>query len=267
MWRKLFFDENFDRATRNILQSGIGKVDTGSGLIVPVNIAMGYDSNWLFSGYTTSLRDCRLWHSIMFNHYNIVPEFCKLRCYKVVIKVRNFLEAMQLYGLMCSSACINAETAPIHGKVGMDERSYSDGTFNGFVYCDGLEDALEKYQMMRKLVDENMEGGENINIIVKRSCTEFEKRFGPTDNEFWQKMTKQELNIQHRIEDMFAPEWSSSVQPDWLKNKIIYRFIEWANKIGDKSWIGVYGPDTLTMKAVTYHHLAKGDIENGSSKD
>lgn len=268
MWHNLYFNEAFDNATKKVLTSGLGAIDHGTGLIVPTNNYMAYESNWLFAGYTTSLRDCRLWHSIMFNCYGLVPSFCKLRCYKVVVKVRNFREMMQFYGLMNSHPCINCAASPLHGKVGKDERYYSSGFFNGFVYCDGLEDALDKYQIVRKLIDDHIEGGQDIPVIVKRSCTEFEKSCGPTDGKFWQEMSKDEVQLQRRIEDMYQPQLTSAVQPDWLKNKIIAGFVRWANTVGDKSWIGFYHDrDNITVKAVTYHHLIEGDKQNGTSKN
>lgn len=270
MWRNLWFNEQVDNAIRSILASGGAYIDHDTGLIKPKLRQMSYDGNWLFSGYTTSLRDCYLWHQVMFNGFGIVPEFCHQRCYKVVVNVRNFLEAMQFYGLMNSSGCIRAEICPIHGKVGMDERHYSNGAFNGFVYCDGLEQGLEKYLIIRDLVDNHMPNGKDIPIILKRSCTEFERKFGPTDNEFWKAMPKEHLELQRRLEDIFDGVWTSSVQPDWMKNKITLKLAQWANAHGDKSWVKFFGEDFLTMKAVTYHNLAqdtnqKEIEENGSS--
>lgn len=273
MWRKLWFNDKVEGAIRQIIASGSAYIDHDTGLIKPSKKQMSYDGNWLFSGYTTSLRDCYLWHQIMFNHFNIVPEFCHQRCYKVVVKVRNFLEAMQFYGLMYSSGCLRAECCPIHGKVGMDERSYSDAPFNGFVYCDGLMQGLEKYDIIREMIDKHMPDGSNIQVILKRSCTEFERAYGPTNSKFWAEMPQEHLELQHRLEDIFDGVWSSSIQPDWLKNKIIYKLARWANAHGDKSWIDYFGSgDFMTMKAVTYHHLAEsyspkieGDKENGSS--
>lgn len=255
MWRKLWFNEQIDGTIRNLISSDVVKIDPGTGLLTASHKAMQYDANWLFCGYTTSLRDCYLWHQIMFRHFGVVPEFCHQRCYKVVVKVRNFMEAMQFYGVMNASGCIRGECCNLHGKVGIDERHYSSGHFNAFIYCDGLEQGLEKYQIVRELVDQNMPDGENIPVILKRSCTEFERQFGPTDNDFWKEMPKEHVKLQRHIEDIFQGEMGSSVQPDWLKNKIILKFIKWANATGDKSWIEWVGKDFLTVHAYTYHHL------------
>jgi len=142
----------------------------------------------------------------------------------------------------------------LQGKVGKDERDYTDGHFNGFIYCDGLEDARKKYALVRKLVDEHVADGKNIPIIIKRTCTEMERKHGPTDGEFWQSMTQDELDLQRLLEDIYAGLKHSSVQSDWLQNKVITDMMRWANMVGDKSWMQHFAcEDFLTMKAVTYH--------------
>lgn len=266
MWRKLYFqNEQFDIGIRQLLRSGVVHVNHDTGLIEPTGNSMNYDSNWLFFGRTTALRDCFLWHQVMFNHFNqFVPEFCKLRCYKVVIKVRNFLEAIQFYNAIHAGPLARADLTLIHGKVGIDERYYTDGHFNGFVYCDGLEDALEKYEAVRELVNTQILNGSSIPIIIKRSCTEFEKAHGPTDNEFWNTVTPDERDFQSHIEDIFVRQTVCPAQPDWLKNRTITKMVKWANTVGDKSWIDYFGLDFLTMKAVTYHET---NPSNNSSPD
>lgn len=266
MWRTLYFQNpQFEQGIQRILTSGMGYIDHDTGLIRFQNKAMQPSSNWLFFGYTTALRDCFLWHSIMFNHFHLVPEFCRLRCYKVVVKVRNFIEAIKFRNVMLSAPLIRADLVPMHGKVGMDERWYSSGSFNGFVYCDGLNDALEKYQAVRELVSTQL--SPDIEVIIKRTCTEFEREYGPTDSPFWQSISQEDLDLQHHLEDIMEHQQSSAVQPDWVVNKTIARFAKWANSFGDKSWIEYFGQDFLTMKAVTYHHLIdnrKGESTDGS---
>lgn len=253
MWRKLWFDDKYENAIRTILRKRLGRFDANRQLIVPAGEDMLFDTNWLFCGNTVASRDCYLWHSIMFEHFNLVPEYCKLHCYKVVVKVRNFAEAFQFFNLLNASAAIEANLCSIHGKCGIDSRHYTHGHFNGFVYCHGLEEALKKYKIIRRLVNEHLDDGENINVIVKRSCTEFEQQFGPTDNEFWNKITPEEADLERRLRDIFVGFWTAAVQPDWLKNKTFLTWAKWANSVGDTSWVDVFGKDFLTMSAVTYH--------------
>jgi hypothetical protein len=258
MWRELFFqNEKFEQGVQRCLRSGVAYLNHESGLIeVNNNAGADYNTNWLYTGQTTSLRDCYLWFSVMFSGFDLVPEFCRLRCYKVVTKVRNFREAMQFHNAILAGPLTTGDLTPLHGKVGIDERFYSDGHFNGFVYCDGLEDALKKYEVVRKLVDTHIPNGKDINVIIKRSCTEFERKYGATDQPFWQSMSEEDLDVQRRIEDIVKSQQSGTGQPDWLKNKIISKMVKWANICGDKSWVDYFDAgDFLTMKAVTYHNI------------
>ena len=260
MWRELLFlNKKVDQGVRRALTTGLVRINPDTKLIdlSPNAHAMGFDSNWLFFGHNTALRDCFMWHTIMFNCFDsFVPEFCKLRCYKVVIKCRNFLDAMNFRNAALAVPHTIGALVPLQGKVGKDERDYTDGYFNGFIYCDGLEDAHEKYAVVRQLLDEHVTDGKNINAIIKRTCTEFEQKHGPTDGEFWQSMTQEELDFQHLLEDIFEGIKRSSTQSDWIQNKVISDMVRWANTLGDKSWMKYFGcEDILTMKAVTYHEV------------
>lgn len=272
MWRELvFFNKEIERGIRKTLMSGLVRIDPGTGLIdlSPQAYAMHYDGNWLFFGHNTALRDCFTWHRLWFNCFNdFVCDFCKLRCYKVVIKTRNFIDAMRFRNAVLAVPHVLGGLTPIFGKVGIDERDYTDGSFNGFIYCDGLEDARAKYADVRRLLDEYVDDGKNIDAIIKRSCTEFEREHGPTSGKFWQSMTKAEWQKQRLLEDVYANLKTSSVQPDWLQNKVIAKMAKWGNTFGDKSWMEYFGcDDILTMKAVTYHEeVRKAKLKTVKSK-
>lgn len=260
MWRQLIFhNEHLKQGVKRSLASGLVRINADSGLIEisPNAYSMSFDANWIFFGHNTaSARDCFTWHTIMFNCFNhFVPEFCKLRCYKVVVKVRTFLEAMQFRSAILASPYHYDDLVPLQGKVGKDERDYTDSPYNGFIYCDGLDDALEKYHHVRRIVTEQMDNGHEINVIIKRSCTEFERKHGPTDQPFWQSITKSEQDIERHLNDIYVGFKGSSVQPDWLVNSLIDGLVRWANMIGDHSWRNYFSeaPDWLTMSAVTYH--------------
>lgn len=260
MWRELIFhNKKIEQGVRKSLAIGLVRINPDTQLIdlSPNAFAMAFDNNWLFFGHNTALRDCFTWHSILFNCFDgFVHEFCKLRCYKVVVKTRNFLDAMNFRNAVLAIPHTTGGLTPLQGKVGKDERDYTDGHFNGFIYCDGLEDARKKYTVVRKLVDEHVADGENIPIIIKRACTEMEQKHGQTDGKFWQSMTQEELDFQHLLEDIYDDLKHSSVQADWIQNKVIADMMRWANTVGDKSWMQHFNcEDFLTMRAVTYHEV------------
>jgi len=266
MWRQLLFqNKRIKQGVRRSLASRLVRINPDTGLIdlAPDAYAMPFDGNWLFFGHNTASRDCFLWHTIMFNCFeNFVPEFCRLRCYKVVVKTRNFAEAMRFRDVMLAAPHYNAGLTPLQGKIGKDTREYTDGHFNGFIYADGLADALEKYSVVRDLIDKHIPDGPTIPVIIKRTCTEFERTHGPTNLRFWDTFTDEDRYFQSHIEDIYAGLKCSSIQPDWLQNQLISEMVEWANTVGDKSWMEYLEcDDYLTMKAVTYHHLAQKEVQ------
>jgi hypothetical protein len=253
MWEKLWFDEHLTKRIYRTLANRVGRLSPETGLIEPRHDSMNYDTNWLFFGHTTGMRDCYLWHEIMFNYFDLVPEFCRLHCYKVVVKIHSVRDLIQFWGIANAAACINANISPYHGKCGIDTRWYTDSPYDAFFYCNSLEEGRERYHHVRALVDAHLENGSSIPIILKRSCTEFEQRYGATDGEFWKAFPPEDRDLQMRLEDIYRGIWQIVAQPDWLKNRVFRRWLEWANTIGDKSYTDLYGHDFLTMKAVTYH--------------
>jgi len=191
-----------------------------------------------------------------------------------VVKPRNVKELIQWYGIASGGGhCNRGDISPIPGKAGIDTRSYTKDSYDSFFYADGLEDGLRKYKIIREMADTMMEDGINIPVILKRSCTEFEKKYGPTDSPWWQQFTEDEYENQRVLEDMFTGRWEAAVQPDWLKNKTTLRWLQHANATGDQSWIDYYGKgDFLTCKPVTYHDKLtqtqfKEDKENDTSEN
>lgn len=258
MWRDLIADEEFWQGVQNVLAAGIGELDADAKKIIPRGKAMALNANWIFFGNSNPTQDCYLWHTIMFDFFKFVPDFCRFRCYKVVVKIRNVAELIEFsnFANALPAAKSLQYVCPIHGKCGIDQRDYSDIPYDAFFYCDGLEHGLEIYNVVRKAVTEWFDDGENIDVILKRSCTEFERDKGPTNNEYWNTFTEDDRRLQNRLEDIFDGFKRYPIQADWHKNRIILRWIKFANMFGDKSWVDYYGGnDFLTMKAVTYHHL------------
>lgn len=252
MWKDLWFNAEVSNTIRRLINSGAVRFNIQTKLLEPVTQGE-FDTNWLFTGNTIGERDCFLWHHIMFNHFNLVPEFCKLHCHKVVIKPRNVVELIRVHGLFNAIPLLYGFITPMQSKCGIDTRNYTDCKYSGYIYCSSLEEGREKHAILRKACAEHLEDGENIPIILKRSCTEFEKKYGPTDGEFWEAVTPVERDLEKRLGDIFSKTQTASIQPDWLKNKTIYYWIEHANAIGDRSWVELFGEDPITMSAVTYH--------------
>lgn len=265
MWRDLWFDDDMTARVNRMLAGGVVKIDRATGLITIKADDLAGGSNWLFFGNTHCGHDCFVWHNLMFTHFDLVPEFCRLRCYKVVVRIKTIEALLRFYNFAQSIPLLAEFHSPIHGKCGIDTRWYTDSPYDAFFYCDGIEEGREKYRIVRELVNKHFEEGEErFPIILKRSCTEFEQKYGPTDGDYWKEMSREDRDLQKHLEGIIAPTAMPTNQPDWLKNKIIRYWIEFANMMGDKTWVGYYGgKDFMTMKAVTYHEQLEPKVEGG----
>lgn len=258
MWRHLWFSEQIANGIDAAVASGNVFHNAETGLLELKYNAATADGNWIFFGNTVASRDCYLWHDVFFNTFKIVPEFCKLRCYKVVVKFPLVKHLLAFHTFARTIPHLAELISDVHGKCGIDERYYSDTPYDAFFYCDGLEDGLEKYTLIADCINKHFKYAEHCRIILKRSCTEFEREYGPTDGDFWQAVTEAERDIELHINDIFKSYQFRVTQPDWLRNKIIRRWCKFANRHGDKSWVDYFdGNDFLTTDAITYHHLAQ----------
>lgn len=252
MWHKFYFDEDTEKKLGSIFASGSYEIDERSGLAVPATRG-GYVSNWLFTGVTDSRRDCFFYHSTLFSHFQFVPSTCRFRCWKVVVGLNTFAEAFRWWGVMQAMPFFYGLVCPLHGKVGMDVRYYTSKPWASFFYNSSQEEGREVHKLVQQAVNDHMPNPENIPVVLKRSCTEFERAKGQTDTDFWKQMTPEEVAFEERMRDIFAPVRCYTVQPDWMKNKTIWRWTKWAMAIGDRTPIEVFGHDEWLMKPVTYH--------------
>jgi len=257
MWNDLWWTEEAEERFNQSL-NGM-KLDVNIGKLMPRYVEAGTETNWLFFGHSGRHMDCGLWHAIMFKFFNFVPSYCRFRCYKVVIRIptvetllrfHNFVQAFPLFLESCT---------PLHGKCGIDERWYTDTPYDAFFYCDGLEMGIERYKQVKSLLRDHFSFAPDLPVILKRACTEFERAYGPTNGEFWQEpMPLKHIDLQRRLEDVYASTLLEVRQPEWLVNKVYRRWIKFANTHGDKTWLNYYAgeSDFLSAKATTYHHLA-----------
>jgi hypothetical protein len=150
------------------------------------------DTPWLHSnnhipGSREAGVDCGLlhiYHNQIFKQQG-VHSFC-MGCYKVVVKPKTLEQVhkiadWQQLGEAKNWAC----------KVGAERRNYTDRDWGAYFYCRGVEEGRERFKAVRKWVDENL--GEDIVVILKRGCTEFENNMGASDK--WE-MLPQQLEVE-----------------------------------------------------------------------
>jgi len=233
-------------AVEPLLKQGILELRHSDGKIVPRELRHTYATPWLH--HRCSYRhNCFIWKDIVFDNIvtrvlpqgkRFVPSSC-MNCYKVVVRPKNLKQLFQLatvqYGLDHASKC------------GLETRYTVFGMYGGYFYNRGLEEGLQCYKMVRDAVNAHL--GEDVKVLLKRSCTEMEHGVGPSDQ--WE-ITPEQEHFEKLIKSKFAMDIPILDQQPHLKDHVQRRWIEEAYKLGDETvWEFIDGP--LYPEYVTYH--------------
>ena len=158
--------------------------------------------------------NCMLWRTF-FYHYILeklpveelfVPTHCA-NCYKVVVKVNTHKELLGLETRM--------KFFDYPSKCGIEKRLYVKGLYGGYFYNQGLESGLERLKEIRRYYPD---------AILKRGCTEYEFRHGPSDQ--WEVLPHQ-LELERVVDEMVGTYVAPSEQD---LNSIHQRWEEFAYK-------------------------------------
>jgi hypothetical protein len=89
-------------------------------------------------------------------------------------------------------------------------------------------------------------------VFVKRACTEMEAKI-PTDDPWWNSLqTRDEWEVERRLEEIFKCEPDLDFQPAWIRDKTLQLWLNHANQIGDKSVVDFVGADIFSVQSVKY---------------
>lgn len=197
-------------------------------------------------------RYCSLWHEIYFKHFGIVPTGC-MNCWKLVMTTHKQPRRQRVTDLFRLRDLLLSLNMP--SKCGCDVRLYTPQRYDGFIYADSLEEGQQYYQVFKPRLLKEFPNG---NLILKRSCTEFEHRFG--DSRTWDERQDWKA-IEHYLDYIIEPHERYDMQGLEIHTDAdTFRFwIEYAHSIGDASWKealktqGYEVPSRLFFDPVTYH--------------
>lgn len=189
---------------------------------------------------------CGYWHSLLhafpsFKKQNkkwFVPSYCQ-ECWKVVVRPRTLKELFKLEELQekCDMPC----------KCGIEERISVSGLYGGYFYSRSLEEGLECYGKVKKLMDLNFDG---IKVFLKRGCTEYEVGHG--DSKKWM-VTDTQKEGEQFIFDNIVPYPPLPPLDEKKLERIHKRWIVFAYTAGDSTYLEFSKP--LLPEYRTYHHL------------
>jgi hypothetical protein len=270
MYDYLSFNKPFKQKVKQDLSRG--KRLNHEGKIEPVAPGAAVNSPWVFIAKGRH-KFCGIYNHVMCQAHQLIPTYCRFKCWKTVIKPRNLKELFGLYEVLTA--------LQLPSKCGMDLRDYTFGAWAGFIYACSLPEgrryhakilqALKDRFGENEVSDKSADFPQQITAILKRGCTEMEA-LKPSDK--WNEASEDELVLEGQIEDMYAHDDHDAHQSQWVKNDIMERWIYRAIEIGDptaREMAERYSADPnvwdkLVVHSVTYHdQLAPGESEENEA--
>lgn len=171
-------------------------------------------------------KDCGLWHKVMFDIYGLLPRKC-VECWKVVVRPNTLSQLMKLLRAQRESG--------MYCKCGIENRLSVSAPYGGYFYNNSLEEGLDCLDNVRLLTSEHV--GDDVDVFLKRGCTEFEHRFG--DSKDW----NSDVSLDQHILEREITTWfdrsnhtKGTVQPQWVQDNVVKGWIEHAYSIGDETY-------------------------------
>ena len=220
---------------RPLLRSGAFHIN-GAGKF-ECQAVSGWDTPWVHP-HLSKDRNCLLWHKVIFDCFGFVPKRCH-DCYKIVVRPRTVVELFKLHDLM--------EGLGLPSKCGIEQRATVNAIYGGYFYCDSLEQGRERYDIVRRAVDEQI--SPDLTVLLKRFCTEFEHRHGRSDQ---MEQTPEEAFHESVITRHFEPI-PDYQQPGIVKIHVMRKWIEFAYQYGDQTAAELNDGHPLVAPYVTYH--------------
>ena len=144
----------------------------------------------------------------------------------------------------------------VPSKCGIEMRDYTPKHYGGYFYTHSLEEGRERYEQVRKGVDEAIDGGKDLSVILKRGCTEYEMIKGPSV--YWHN-TAEESKMLELIDAFVDLSRSNNRQSEMVKNSVRLKWALWAHSNGDFTYKELNNGKALFPDYVKYH---EGDIED-----
>ena len=238
---EIWFDRQKSQAIRALMNQG-WRIEDGK-LKEPTK-SLNFDTPWIF--VEDALQPfCGLWNHVYFQRFGLIPRFCRTRCHKVVVKMQYVNQLFQLHHLMMQLG--------YPGKLGIDRRDYTAARYAAFFYTDSPEEGQERYDQVKTAIQANLPEPDTYNIILKKGCTEMENPvMGGKPTTEWGDPTPADDEMEDRLTMIFDHAQMTTSQPAWLKNHVMYAWLEHAYGIGDPTWAAISN-DIFGVHYETYH--------------
>jgi len=241
----------YDKCARNSILSTIDTHMKRGGFYLSYDgyykrtfLTVGIHTPWHHVKHCSNKR-CALDHEVKFNVLGYIPPKCQ-ECWKVVVSPRTLKELFLLLEV--------EKNLQEPSKCGIEMRWYTPKLYGGYFYTNSLDEGRFRYEQVRKAVDEHI--SKDVNVVLKRACTEFELTLGPSAYWF---MTDEQHRTDKILDDLVEGAVPLNTgQTDYHLDIIHTNWIEWAWKHQDPT-VGEYIGENVSLypQAMTYH---EGDI-------
>jgi hypothetical protein len=220
------------------------------------------DSPWIFnksiSVGKSVLEGCTEYHKYFSGteaRLGFIHSYCH-DCWKVVVKPKNVKQLMELCDLQADMQ--------YPAKCGIEIRPFVPRLYGGYFYNRSKEQGLECLKKIKRIVREKIDP--TMPVLLKRGCTEFEMRFGPSDK--WE-IQPDQLKFEEEFKKVYVKDIPEQMEmPAYLKSHIKTRWLYWAAQHYDNTYKEYTGGVSLIDECnyVTYHKEVEKSSANVPEK-
>jgi hypothetical protein len=186
--------------------------------------ALQFKSPWCYVNNDLERR-CQ-WRQDIEACFGFIPRQC-MACWKVVVVPRTLKELLILHKVQ---KVMVSKDPHCWCKCGVEIRPDVERNYGGYFYTNSKEEGLRRLREVRKLVHANI--APDVPVFLKRSCTEFERKYGDSDQ--WdQKRAVNADQIEQQIKEHSTIEHEGTDQNMLVENHVVAGWIKFAAERGD----------------------------------
>jgi hypothetical protein len=190
---------------------------------------------------------CTFLNRFMFKHVYAeaaVPFGCK-DCYKVKVVSNTMRQLMAVKGI--------SESIPCTAKSGPEiDSSFNQHLYGSYFYNWGLAKARELYKVVRAKIDSHSKLGPHIKMLIKRGCTNYERKCGPSDQyTFDSRLEEVERYLSLKFVTL-PPTADALLDKKTQDGMRVIRMMHAAYQVGDNTYEDFNGGRSLHPPVVTY---------------
>lgn len=187
---------------------------------------------------------CAFLNRFMFRHVyaeGAVPFGCR-DCFKVKVVTENLRQMMAVKDIAASVSASSKSGVEVDNP----ENQHLYGTY---FYTLGLDRARALYKDLRAKMNEHGKLGSGIKMLIKRGCTNYERKCGPSDRYTFDPRQEE---IERHFFARFATEVRLGVRKSIRDAMQILEWVQIAYRIGDNTCKDFTGGKDLYPPVVTY---------------